>query len=126
MNDEPKEGISFNILIVFFSFFCFISFGFFDLEEGHVSVEEDDFGMAEMEPAPLSRYGLSNSVEDSGPADRFEDGDSDENFVNTNIFVENLDDIDALANGAFTGARLFVNTSKRFPYLTCEKLYGLL
>lgn len=79
-------------------------------EEGHVSVEEDDFGMVEMEPAPLSRYGLSNSVEDSGPADRFEDGDSDENFVNTNIFVENMDDIDALANGAFTGARLFVNT----------------
>ncbi|KAL3982881.1 HECT-domain (ubiquitin-transferase) family protein [Acanthocheilonema viteae] len=81
-------------------------------EEGRVSVEEeDDFGMVEMEPAALSRFALVDSVDDSGPADRFEDGDSDENFVNANIFVENLDDIDALTNGAFTGARLFVNTS---------------
>ncbi|CAG9536021.1 unnamed protein product [Cercopithifilaria johnstoni] len=80
-------------------------------EEGRVSVEEDDFGMVEMEPAVLSRFALVDSVDDSGPADRFEDGDSEENFVNANIFVENLDDIDALTNGAFTGARLFVNTS---------------
>uniref|UniRef100_A0AAF5PII3 HECT-type E3 ubiquitin transferase n=3 Tax=Wuchereria bancrofti TaxID=6293 RepID=A0AAF5PII3_WUCBA len=81
-------------------------------EEGRVSVEEeDDFGMVEIEPGALSRFTLVDSVDDSGPADRFEDGDSEENFVNTNIFVENLDDIDALTNGAFTGARLFVNTS---------------
>ncbi|VDO11668.1 unnamed protein product, partial [Brugia timori] len=80
-------------------------------EEGRVSVEEeDDFGMVEIEPGALSRFTLVDSVDDSGPADRFEDGDSEENFVNTNIFVENLDDIDALTNGAFTGARLFVNT----------------
>lgn len=91
------------------------AWNFLVLEEGRVSIEEeDDFGMVEMEPAALSRFALVDSVDDSGPADRFEDGDSDENFVNANIFVENLDDIDALANGAFTGARLFVNTSKHF------------
>uniref|UniRef100_A0A915PL16 HECT-type E3 ubiquitin transferase n=1 Tax=Setaria digitata TaxID=48799 RepID=A0A915PL16_9BILA len=81
-------------------------------EEGRVSVEEeDDFGMVEMEPGALSRFALVDSVDDSGPVDRFEDGDSEENFVNANIFVENLDEMDALTNGAFTGARLFVNTS---------------
>ncbi|VDK63407.1 unnamed protein product, partial [Onchocerca ochengi] len=81
-------------------------------EEGRVSVEEeDDFGMVELEPGALSRFALVDSVDDSVPADRFEDGESEENFVNANIFVENLDDIDALTNGAFTGARLFVNTS---------------
>ncbi|MCP9265605.1 E3 ubiquitin-protein ligase huwe1 [Dirofilaria immitis] len=73
-------------------------------EEGRVSVEEeDDFGMVELEPGALSRFALVDSVDDSVPADRFEDGDSEENFVNANIFVENLDDIDALTNGAFTG-----------------------
>lgn len=99
------------------------AWNFLILEEGRVSVEEeDDFGMVEMEPGALSRFALVDSVDDSGPADRFEDGDSEENFVNANIFVENLDDIDALTNGAFSGARLFVNTSKHFLYRACEKL----
>ncbi|VDK86830.1 unnamed protein product, partial [Litomosoides sigmodontis] len=80
-------------------------------EQGRVSVE-DDFGMVEMEPAAISRFALVDSVDNSGAAERFEDGGaSEENFVNANIFIENLDDIDALTNGAFTGARLFVNTS---------------
>lgn len=78
---------------------------------------EDDFGMVEMEPAAISRFSLVDSADNSGAAERFEDGGAaEENFVNANIFIENLDDIDALTNGAFTGARLFVNTGKHFLY----------
>lgn len=98
-----------------------------NIEEGRVSVEEeDDFGMVELEPGALSRFALVDSVDDSVPADRFEDGESEENFVNANIFVENLDDIDALTNGAFTGARLFVNTSEHFLYRVYEDVEKVL
>ncbi|VDN03027.1 unnamed protein product [Thelazia callipaeda] len=83
--------------------------------EGHVSMEEDDFGMVEIEPGALSRFALVDNV-NSGSVDRFEDGGSEENFVNTNIFVENLDDIDALTNATFPGARLFVNTNMDGPH----------
>lgn len=84
---------------------------------------EDEFGLVEMESGTLSRFALVDSVDDSGPVDRFEDGDSEEHFVNANIFVENLDDFDAIANGAFSGARLFVNTGKYSPRMIVPEIF---